>query len=198
MATCTVSMGTLGFQRELMLRCLPNVFLRVASIYSLMVQTGFAYVNQTGRATRARCHRVRLRPRGLRTPPLQPLLAATPGSPGSPSPHRVTVPNSPSLIAVDPTTGTSGPPQTREPHGLAEETASIGIPSPHRATVPNSPPLFTTATSGGQSRIATRPRLPPTAASGRARVHWRLDPRASRRATAGTRCQGRARVARVL
>ena len=49
MATCTVSMGTLGFQRELMLRCLPNVFLRVASIYSLMVQTGFAYVNQTGR-----------------------------------------------------------------------------------------------------------------------------------------------------
>ena len=44
---------------------------------------------------------------------------------------------------------------------------------------------------------ATRPRLPPTAASGRARVHWHLDPRVSRRATAGTRCPGRARAARA-
>ena len=39
---------------------------------------------------------------------------------------------------------------------------------------------------------------PPTAASGRAQIHWRLDPRASRRVTAGTRCPGRARAARAL
>ena len=48
------------------------------------------------------------------------------------------------------------------------------------------------------SCAATRPQLPPTAASGTARVHWRLGIRASRRVTAGTRCPGRARVTRAL